>query len=200
MLCLERATAPGWLAVALANLDRVLVDHAHCEHKAAVTALAFVSRYPDDPELVRRLSALAAEEADHLHRVAVLCERRGLSLGHPQRDVYAKRLLAEARADALGHRVDRLLICALIEARSCERLKLLAEHLEDPELQAFYDELWRCEAGHYTLFTDLARRTLERHRSLSPKAARDETAERLSTLARFEGELIASLPLRPAIH
>lgn len=200
MLCLERATDPSWLACALSHLDRVLVDHAHCEHKAAVTALAFVSRYPDDPELVLRLSALASEEAEHLHRVATLCERRGLALGHPEQDPYAKQLLACCRPDTLGHRVDRLLVCALIEARSCERLKLLAEHVDDEELTAFYDELWRCEAGHYTLFSELARRSLERVGGCSPEEARREAQQRLKELAHREAEIVAALPVRPAIH
>lgn len=200
MLCLQRETDPAWLALALADIDAVLVDHAHCEHKAAVTALAFVSRYADDPELVLRLAALAAEEADHLRRVAALCHRRGLAIGHPERDVYAKSLLGQARPDSLGHRVDRLLICGLIEARSCERLKLLAENLEDQELRDFYDELWRCEAGHHTLFVQLAQRSLERVGGAEAGLARQEVRERLQVLSSFEASLIADLPLRPAIH
>ena len=200
MLCLERATDPSWVTCALDHLDQVLVDHAHCEQKAAVTALALVSRYPDDPELVLRLSSLASEEAEHLHRVATLCDKRGLGLGHPQQDRYVKGLLSVARKDSLGHRVDRLLICALIEARSTERLKLLAEHVADDELRAFYDELWRCEAGHYTLFAELARRSLERVGGRSADQAKREVQARLSELARFEAELIVTLPVRPAIH
>ncbi|MFZ9887558.1 MAG: tRNA-(ms[2]io[6]A)-hydroxylase [Myxococcota bacterium] len=198
MLCLESATSAAWLRCALDNMNAVLVDHAHCEHKAAVTALSFVSRYPDDPELVLRLSALASEEADHLRRVAALCAARGLQLGHPERDPYAKALLSMTRADAVGHRVDRLLICALIEARSCERLRLLAEHLQDPELQPFYDELWRCEAGHFTLFRTLAERSLSR--ADGEASAREQVRLRLTELARFEAQLLEQLPIRPAIH
>lgn len=199
MLCLRSKTDPRWVELALANLDKVLVDHAHCEHKAAVTALSFVGRWPDDPLLVARLSALAAEEADHLHRVAALCEARGLPLGHPERDRYAKALLGKTRADELGHRVDRLLVCALIEARSCERLKLLAEELEDRELRAFYDELWRCEAGHHTLFVELAERQ-EVRAGRTPADARARVRVRLEELADAEAAILEDLPLRPAIH
>jgi len=202
MLSLRSATDPAWLAHALAHLDDVLVDHAHCEHKAAVTALSFVSHYPDDPVLVEQLSGLAAEEADHLRRVSALCFARGLDLGHPQRDPYAKALLKEAREAPLERRVDRLLICALIEARSCERLKLLAEGLgglkgqpSAPELTTFYDELWRCEAGHHTLFVELAERSLARA-GQDPEAAR----VRLAQLAKREAEILEKLPLRAAIH
>jgi tRNA-(ms[2]io[6]A)-hydroxylase len=199
VLCLASKTDPSWLAAALADMDAVLVDHAHCEHKAAVTALSFVGRWPDDPELVQKLSALAAEEADHLRRVSELCAARGLGLGHPERDRYAKALLSYTRPDELGHRVDRLLVCALIEARSCERLKLLAENLSEPELVAFYDELWRVEAGHHTLFVDLAVRQIERAGE-SGTTARDQVRERLTELAAAEAEVVAKLPVRAAIH
>lgn len=200
MLCLKAPTPRAWLDAALSDMGSVLRDHAHCEHKAAVTALSFVSRYPDDPELVHRLSALASEEADHLRRVAALCAERGLSLGHPERDAYAKALLSYTRPDALGHRVDRLLVCALIEARSCERLKLLADHLEDPSLRAFYDELWRCEAGHYSLFRDLAERSHVLREGLSEADARARVKERLDELASAEAEVMLAQPIRAAIH
>ena len=199
MLCLKSNTDPAWVAVALGDLDAVLADHAHCEHKAAVTALSFISRWPDDPVLVDRLSGLAAEEVDHLRRVAALCSERGLPLGHPERDHYAKALLGKTRPGELGHCVDRLLVCALIEARSCERLKLLAEHLEEPALRAFYDELWRCEAGHHTLFVELAERQKVRA-GRTPEEARKRVHARLAELADAEAEILAGLPLRPAIH
>lgn len=200
MLCLKASTPRAWLEAALADMGSVLRDHAHCEHKAAVTALSFVSRYPDDPELVLRLSALAAEEADHLRRVAALCAERGILLGHPERDPYAKALLSYTRPDALGHRVDRLLVCALIEARSCERLKLLAENLEEPALRAFYDELWRCEAGHYSLFRDLAERSHCLAEGLSEAEARVRVKARLEELAAHEAEVMLAQPIRATIH
>lgn len=200
MLCLKRPTDPAWLSHALAHLDEVLVDHAHCEHKAAVTALSFVSKYPDDPALVLSLSRLAAEEAGHLALMVDVCQSRGLSLGHPEKDPYVQGLLEETRKDAVGSRVDRLLVSSLIEARSCERLKLLAGALKDEELKALYDGLWRAEAGHYTLFFDLAARSLVRVGGLDAKAAGREARARLSELAEAEAELLARLPVRAAIH
>lgn len=200
MLGLKSKTDPRWLEVALAGLDEVLVDHTHCEHKAAITALSFVSKYPDDPELVVRLIALAAEEADHLRRMAEVCTARGLALGYPGTDPYAKQLLGHARSQQLDHCVDRLLVCALIEARSCERLKLLAEHLADPALAALYDELWRCEAGHHTLFVDLAVRQVERGKGKAEREARAEVMARHDELAEVEAGILAGLPVRPAIH
>ena len=206
MLGLASKTDPAWLSCALAALDEVLVDHAHCEHKAAVTALAFVSKYPDDPELVTRLAALAAEESEHLQRMATVCHQRGLDLGHPDQDPYAKRLLAHARGSELERRVDRLLICSLIEARSCERLRLLAEGLAtvdneaDRALAPLYDELWRCEAGHFTLFCDLATRQLERRGNKSPEEARRIMKARLLELAEAEAAIVADLPILPRVH
>ena len=198
MLGLRSDTDPAWVALAVKNLDAVLVDHAHCEHKAAVTALSFVSKYPDDPVLVEKLSWLAAEEAEHLARVSALCAARGLELGYPEADPYVKKLLGHVRKDPLGHRVDRLLVCALIEARSCERLKLLAGALEDQaDVFPLYDELWRVEAGHHTLFVDLAIRSVERAGEKDPDAA---VRDRLAELLDAEAEILATLPIRPAIH
>jgi tRNA-(ms[2]io[6]A)-hydroxylase len=210
MLHLVGTTSADWLACALADLARVLVDHAHCEHKAAVTALAFCSKYPDDPKLVVELGGLARDEAGHFARVAALCAARDLDLGHPEKDPYVDALLGAVRkGNVLEGRVDRLLCCALIEGRSCERLKLLAAALPDArggavgsgvvddELCALYDELWREEAGHHLLFIELAERSLARAGSKDAKAA---VRERLATLAAHEGALLARLPVRPAIH
>lgn len=201
MLRLKCPTDPRYVDVALADLPRVLVDHAHCEHKAAVTALSFVSKYPDDPRLVTALSALARDEAAHFARMVEVCTRRGLALGHPDKDPYVQGLLAAVRPGVLEARVDRLLVCAVIEGRSCERLQLLARALgergEEPELSALYDELWREEAGHHALFVELAQRSLERagHRD-----ARAAALERLEALMEREAALVTSLPVRPAIH
>jgi tRNA-(ms[2]io[6]A)-hydroxylase len=205
MLHLVGTTSEAWLATALAGMDRVLVDHAHCEHKAAVTALAFVSKYPDDPRLVSTLGALARDEAGHFARVADLCIARGLPLGHPEKDPYVDELLAAVRrTSVLVNRVDRLLCCALIEGRSCERLKMLAAALPahkggvvDDDVCALYDELWREEAGHHLLFLELAERSLARAAVADANAA---MRARLAELAEHEGALVARLPPRAAIH
>ena len=197
MLCLDSETDAAWVACAMQNLDALLVDHAHCEHKAAITALSFISKYPDDPVLVEKLAHLACEESEHLARVSKICHKRGLSLGHPGKDPYVQTLLSLARSGSVERRVDRLLICALIEARSCERLKLIALNVQDEELKAVYDESWKCEAGHHTLFIELAERSLVIHQHKDPKGA---VKERLKELAAHEANFLKSHPIRPAIH
>lgn len=205
MLHLVGATSEAWLRHCLAHIDEVLVDHAHCEHKAAVTALSFVSKYPDDPRLVTALGRLARDEAEHFARAAALCFARGLELGHPQKDPYVDGLLAAVRkGNVLDGRVDRLLCCALIEGRSCERLKLLANALPaslgtdgSDELSRLYAELWREEATHHLLFIELAERTLAR---AGQPQARATVEQRLAELAAHEGTLVMTLPIRAAIH
>lgn len=210
MLHLVGETSREWLEHALAHFPRVLVDHAHCEHRAAVTALSFCGKYPDDPRLVVGLGELARDEAGHYARVAALCVARGLDLGHPERDPYAAALLGNVRKDAVVEgRVDRLLCAALIEGRSCERLKLLADALPrhrsefvDDDVCALYADLWREEATHHLLFIELAQRTYER---VAPgekgqREAQKKTAQRLAELAAQEGELVKTLPIRAAIH
>ncbi len=182
-----------------------MVDHAHCEHKAAVTALSFVSKYPDDPKLVVSLGELARDEAGHFAAVAALCIARGLELGHPQKDPYVDGLLAQVRKGHVNDgRVDRLLCCALIEGRSCERLKLLAKALPEhlgtdgtDDVSALYDALWREEATHHLLFIELAERTLQRQ---GVKGADVVVNARLEALAAVEATLVATLPVRAAIH
>src|ERR1700733_6810880 len=133
MLGLKTETDAAWAEDAMRDLDRVLVDHAHCEMKAASNALSLAARHPGSPAVVRALTLLAREEIDHFQRVLTLLEERGLSLGPPPVDEYAAALRREAAAETRGPRlgvlVDRLLVGALIEARSCERFKLLAAAL-----------------------------------------------------------------------
>ncbi len=205
MLHLVGTTSQAWLESALAGFARVLVDHAWCEQKAAVTALSFCGKYPDDPRLVVALGELARDEAGHFARVAKLCSDRGLELGHPDKDPYVEALLSSVRKTVLEGRVDRLLCCALIEGRSCERLKMLAEALRahagnglvDDDVCATYDALWREEATHHLLFIELAERSLSR---AGIKDAAEKTKQRLAELAAVEGAIVARLPVRPAIH
>jgi tRNA-(ms[2]io[6]A)-hydroxylase len=192
MLCLKVATDPSWGAAALARLEDVLVDHAHCEMKAASNALALAARHPFHLGLVRALSSLAREEIDHFERVLALLARRGLALGTPPVDVYAARLRTATnevpRPNALPVLVDRLLVAALIEARSCERFKILIDGLERaggaPDVLELYRELFPAEARHYRLFVDLA-----------IEVAGDEEAvrRRLEALAEREANVVADL-------
>jgi tRNA-(ms[2]io[6]A)-hydroxylase len=188
-LVLRVATSPAWLPGALAALDEVLVDHAHCEKKAAANALSLLTAYPEVPGLPAQMARLAREEAGHLARVLGWLERRGLRLGRDRGDPYAQGLQALVRTGARERQLDRLLVAALIEARSCERLALLASGLDTGELQAFYAELAQSEAGHHRLFLRLAE-------SLHGEAA----SARLDVLLDAEAELVRRLPLRAAIH
>jgi tRNA-(ms[2]io[6]A)-hydroxylase len=209
VLHLKAPTSALWLNTVLPAMDRVLVDHAHCEHKAAVTALSFVSKYPDDPELVVRLGALAHDEAGHFARLASLCVARGLPLGHPEKDPYVDGLLAAIRrTNVLHNRMDRLLCCAVIEGRSCERMKLLATELParrgrdeagvvDEEVCALYADLWRQEATHHLLFVELAERSLRR---VGVEDAAAQVRARLDELTTHEAALLERLPVRAAIH
>jgi tRNA-(ms[2]io[6]A)-hydroxylase len=200
MLCLKVPTDPEWAALALAAVEAVLVDHAHCEIKAASNALSLAAKHPDDLELVKALSDLAREEIDHFQRVLSLIEARGLRLGPPPVDEYAaelRRAVQELPRDAVstavdGRRaglVDRLLVGALIEARSCERFKLLAEgSAAEPELHSLWSELLAAEARHYRTFVDLAVR--------AAGGDRDGVARRLDRLADHEGAIVTALSRR----
>ena len=141
----------------MADLDTLLVDHAHCERKAAASARSFAARYPDEAAFVAAMAALAAEEDDHFQRVRALLDARGAAWGRSPKDAYVVHLLKAVRPPSELRKLDRLLIAAIIEARSCERLGLLAEALPDAELRAFYRELFEAEARHHGLFLEWAR-------------------------------------------
>jgi tRNA-(ms[2]io[6]A)-hydroxylase len=157
MLCLRQATDASWAAQALLDVDAVLVDHAHCEMKAASNALSLIARYPGDIELVRVLADLASDEMGHLQRVIAVLASRGIALERPAVDAYASELLREARGlpreRSMGPLVDRLLVGALIEARSCERFRLLVEETATQPVHADLHALWKdllaAEARHY---------------------------------------------------
>jgi tRNA-(ms[2]io[6]A)-hydroxylase len=190
MLCLKVPTDRAWAAAAMRDADAVLVDHAHCELKAASNALSLVARHPGDPELTRALTDLAREEIEHFQRVAALLAARNVTMGPPPVDEYAaalRRALHTLPRAATGSvLVDRLLVGALIEARSCERFQLLADAARetDAELHALWKELLASEARHYRTFVDLAAR-----------AAGDRAAAvaRLECLAEAEGAIVAAL-------
>ena len=159
MLGLLAATDARWAEEAMADLDAVLRDHAHCEMKAASHALSLAARHPDDLALVRKLAALAKEELDHFERVVDILAARAIALGAPPVDEYAAALRdgAQRLPKTCSLLVDRLLVCALIEARSCERFKLLLDRMgEAHELHAFYTELFAAEARHFREYTELA--------------------------------------------
>lgn len=187
---LKCVTAAAWLPHALAHFDEVLVDHAHCEKKAAANALSMLQSYPELPGLPAQMARLAREEAAHLARVLQLMEARGLTLGRDTGDPYAQGLQKLMRNGMKERQLDKLLVSAIIEARSHERLALLSTGLDDPELKRFYAELAVSEDGHTTLFLRLAEQVAD------PATV----AGRLDELLTGEAALIARLPIRAAVH
>lgn len=185
---LRSSTDPRWVEVALAGLESTLADHAHCEKKAAASALKLVADHADRPDLVRALAKLAQEELQHFHAVLAELGRRGMTLPSDEGDPYARALVRLVRGGE-GALVDRLLVSALIEARSCERLAILAGALPDARLRELYARLAQSEAGHERLFVDLARR----HGGL-------DVERRLDALAEAEARIVRELPLLPRIH
>ncbi len=158
-LGLNLPTDPRWVDLAAMSLQDILTDHAYCEQKAASTMISMVQMHSDKPELVEALAPVVTEEWGHFRMVLAQLKKRGLSLGLQRPDEYIKALMkgkpkGESR-DFLF--LDSLLICALIEARSCERFKMLSQKLEDEELQEFYHKFMVAEASHYRLFLDLAK-------------------------------------------
>ena len=187
---LQQPTSSAWIEQALANLDTVLLDHSHCERKAAGVALNLMFRYPSNTKMVKMLTAIAKEELEHFEQVNQILERRGVPLGPLSAPPYGAGLNQQIRRNEPERLLDFLLVCGLIEARSHERLGLLAAHLPDPELAGFYRALMASEARHYGAYWILA--TTYYERSL--------VEQRLEELAAVESQLLATLHPEPRIH
>ncbi len=158
MLRLKLPTDPRWVDIAQKNINEILTDHAYCEQKAASAAISFIVQYPEYPELVDAMSDLAREEMEHFQMVHDQIKKRGLKLGYERKDNYVKKLRQFFKGGDRVHQLtDNLLLAAMIEARSCERFRVLSEGIEDPELKTFYAELMKSEAMHYTMFLKFAR-------------------------------------------
>ncbi len=160
MLGLKLRTDPRWVNIAESNLEELLTDHAWCEQKAASNAISLVAYNSELEDLVTDLLAIAKEEVEHFQQVHELMKRRGYVLGRERKDDYVNELFKfmkkdGSRNDAL---IDRLLFAAMIEARSCERFKVLSDNIQDEELAIFYRDLMASEAGHYTTFLGYARK------------------------------------------
>lgn len=198
MLGLRHSTDKAWAERAVDRLDEILIDHAHCELKAASNALGLAARSPDFPDVARALVDLAEEEIRHYRAVVEELDRRGTTLGKPPVDAYAaellKRVLASTRdRSAAASLADRLLVGALIEARSCERFRLLADELAArgrADLAAFYEDLFVAEARHHRTFVDLAAR-------VSGEAS---ARTRLAMIAAIEAEVAAATGGGASIH
>lgn len=192
MLGLKLPTDPRWVNIVEKNIDEILTDHAYCEQKAASTAISLIVTFPEYPELVKEMIALSREEMGHFKMVHDRILARGGTLGKYRKDEYVIALMkffpkGGSRRDQLVH---RLLIAALIEARSCERFRLLAEQLKDPDLAAFYHQLMISEAGHYTMFLNFAR----------TYGKRQEVDRKWQELLNFEAEIMKGLGKKEAIH
>ncbi|MBC7447169.1 MAG: tRNA-(ms[2]io[6]A)-hydroxylase [Hymenobacteraceae bacterium] len=188
ILKLHLNSDPRWANVAAMSLEEILVDHAWCEQKAASTGISLIVKHPEKTALVAAMTELVREEWEHFTRVVAELTKRGFQLGKPRKDDYVGQLLTHIRRGGSGEvqLMDTLLVSALVEARSCERFKLLWQHVADRALADFYYELMASEAGHYVTYVELAK-----------QYADSATVEaRLQELLRIEGEIVLRLPVR----
>jgi tRNA-(ms[2]io[6]A)-hydroxylase len=190
MLHLQSETDQRWLAQVDDALELILMDHAHCEKKAAGTALNLIFAYVEDAELCREMTEIVNEELEHFHMVVELLDRRGVKLRRLKPSSYGRRLNDLVRKQEPQRAVDRLLVAGLIEARSCERFQTLARHVQDPELAAFYQSLFESEARHHSTYTRLAKHF----------APEGEVTRRLDELAALEAQIIAEGDPDPRMH
>jgi tRNA 2-(methylsulfanyl)-N6-isopentenyladenosine37 hydroxylase len=181
MLNLHAPTPERWLDRVTAGLDELLIDHAHCEKKAAGVAMNLIFAYVDDVEVCRTLSEIVQEELEHFRLVLDLLDRRGIAFRRLRPSRYGEKLSQLASKDEPLRVVDRMLIAALIEARSCERFGLLRDRLADQELSAFFGGLFESEARHHATYVRLARRF----------ATEEVVRQRLAELARCEAEIVS---------
>lgn len=187
---LQQPTSQAWVEQALSNLNTILLDHSHCERKAAGVAINLMFRYPSNTRLVRMLTAIAREELEHFDQVNQILEERGIPLGPLAAPPYGAGLNAQIRKEEPLRLLDSLLVSALIEARSHERLGLLAAHCSDPSLSRFYRGLMSSEARHYGIYWVLATTYFDRK----------TVEQRLLELSQVESELLSQLHSEPRIH
>jgi tRNA-(ms[2]io[6]A)-hydroxylase len=188
ILGLQLPTDPRWVNLAEMQLDEILTDHAYCEQKAATTCITLITKNSEKEFLVQELSPIVTEEWGHFRMVLAELNKRELKLGRQRKDVYVNKLLQFQKKDGSPDErfLDQMLIMALIEARSCERFKRLSEGLDDAYMRTFYRKFMESEAGHYTLFINLAEYYLEK------QIVRKRWAEWL----KYEKELMKSEEVR----
>ncbi|MBL7812379.1 MAG: tRNA-(ms[2]io[6]A)-hydroxylase [Bacteroidetes bacterium] len=187
MLGLKLPTDPRWVNIAEKSIDEILTDHAWCEQKAASSGISLLVKFPEREELVKEVTPLVAEEWGHFRRVLKEMDKRGLKLGPQRKDEYVNQLRELQKGGKPGPQLmDMLLVCALIEARSCERFRLLSLYCSDLNLREFYHEFMVSEAGHYHMFLELARLYFPVKR----------VNERWQYFLQGEAEIMQSLELR----
>ena len=190
MLHLHSASSERWLAQVDSNLKDILIDHAHCEQKAAATAMNLMFDYVENEELCREMSAIVIEELEHFQLVIDLIKARGIRFYRMKPGTYGRKLKELARRQEPHKAVDHLLIAALIEARSCERFVLLRDHFQDEQLSDFYGSLYESEARHHSTYVRLAKHY----------APEDEVDARLEELAAAEAAIIEVGCELPRVH
>lgn len=188
ILGLQLPTDPRWVNLAEISLGEILTDHAWCEQKAANTCISLIQRYSDREKLVEELSPIVTEEWGHFRLVLAEIQKRNLKLGKQRKDEYVNKLLEfQRKGGAVEDRfLDQLLTMALIEARSCERFKRLSEGLNDPYMKKFYRRFMESEAGHYTLFIELAETYIDK----------DQVRSRWKEWLDYEASIIQNLEVR----
>ena len=188
ILGLQLPTDPRWVNLAEKSLEEILTDHAYCEQKAATSCITLIQRYSDKEKLVNELSPIVTEEWGHFRLVLAELEKRNLKLGRQRKDEYVNALLEfqQKGGDAEGRLLDQLLTMALIEARSCERFKRLSEGLNDEYMKNFYRRFMESEAGHYTLFIELAETYIDK----------EKVRSRWKQWLAYEANIIKNLKLR----
>ncbi|MBE2274023.1 MAG: tRNA-(ms[2]io[6]A)-hydroxylase [Flavobacteriales bacterium] len=191
MFKLKLLTDPRWANIAEGNLEEILTDHAWCEQKATTNAITLITMLPEYPEIVTELLEIAQEELDHFQQVHEIIKKRGHEFGRERKDDYVNQLfkfiVQESREDYI---IDRMLFAAMIEARSCERFKVLTENIKDEELKTFYKELMISEANHYTTFIGFARKL----------GNPEKVNQRWEEWLEYEAEIIKSYGTKETIH
>lgn len=192
MLGLKLKTDPRWVTIVESNIEEILTDHAWCEQKAATNVITLITQNSEHEELVTSLLEIAKEELEHFQMVHNIIKERGLTLGRERKDHYVNELFKFLKKDGSRNDafVDRLLFSAMIEARSCERFKVLSQNIQDPVLAQFYKDLMISEAGHYTTFLGFAKKYSEKV----------NVDKRWKEWLEFEGELITNYGKSETIH
>lgn len=192
MFKLKLPTDPRWANIAEGNIEEILTDHAWCEQKAATNAIGIITMIPEHTEIVTELLAIAQEEMEHFQQVHEIIKKRGYVLGRTRKDDYVNELVKFIQKG--GNRddliIDKMLFAAMIEARSCERFKVLTENIKDEELREFYKELMISEANHYTTFISFARQL----------GNPEKVNKRWEEWLQYEGEIIKSYGNKETIH
>lgn len=192
MLGLKLLTDPRWANIAESNIEEILTDHAWCEQKAATNAITIITQNSEHEDLVETMAAIAIEEMEHFQMVHNIIKERGYKLGRERKDDYVNQLFKFMKKDGSRNDafIDRLLFAAMIEARSCERFRVLSENIKDEELAKFYRDLMISEANHYTTFLKFARKYTERV----------DVEKRWKEWLDFEGQLIQQYGKKETVH